>query len=273
LCTNQGFKSIVPNNAIDNIYLYYFLNSAKKQAEELASGTTFKEISLTNFSSLKIPLPPLAEQHRIVAKIEELFSDLDKGIETLKTAHQQLKIYRQAVLKYAFEGKLTNPAVNEGELPEGWESKPIGYITENLTQGWSPKCENRASSQEDEWAVITTTSIQHIKFNDKENKVLPKDLIPREQHELVDGDVLITRAGPRTRVGVCCLVKEPRKKLLNCDKAYRIKVNKELILPSYLVQVLNTSDFLRIIDKCKSGGNDSGLNLTQTVFLSIKIQN
>src|SRR5690606_20492978 len=54
-----------------------------------------------------IPLPPLPEQHRIVAKIEELFSELDKGIENLKTARAQLKVYRQALLKHAFEGKLT----------------------------------------------------------------------------------------------------------------------------------------------------------------------
>ena len=54
-----------------------------------------------------IPLPPSNEQHRIVAKIEELFSELDKGIENLKTARAQLKVYRQALLKHAFEGKLT----------------------------------------------------------------------------------------------------------------------------------------------------------------------
>ncbi|HNO75477.1 MAG TPA: restriction endonuclease subunit S [Nitrosomonas mobilis] len=54
-----------------------------------------------------IPLPPANEQHRIVAKIEELFSELDKGIENLKTARAQLKVYRQALLKHAFEGKLT----------------------------------------------------------------------------------------------------------------------------------------------------------------------
>ena len=55
----------------------------------------------------KIPLAPQNEQHRIVAKIEELFSELDKGIESLKTARAQLTVYRQAVLKHAFEGKLT----------------------------------------------------------------------------------------------------------------------------------------------------------------------
>ena len=54
-----------------------------------------------------MPLAPTATQHRIVAKIEELFSALDKGVECLKTARSQLNVYRQAVLKHAFEGKLT----------------------------------------------------------------------------------------------------------------------------------------------------------------------
>ena len=54
-----------------------------------------------------IPVPPENEQHRIVAKIEELFSELDKGVDSLKTAREQLKVYRQALLKHAFEGKLT----------------------------------------------------------------------------------------------------------------------------------------------------------------------
>jgi len=107
ICTNQGFKSIVPNNLIYNEFLYHFFKSAKQLAEKHASGTTFKELSLKAFSQIPIDVPPFREQHRIVAKIEELFSELDKGVEALKTAQQQLKVYRQAVLKWAFEGKLT----------------------------------------------------------------------------------------------------------------------------------------------------------------------
>lgn len=85
-------------------------------------------INQSKLKSLEISLPPLPEQHRIVAKIEELFSELDKGIETLKKAQQQVKVYRQAVLKYAFEGRLTNPGVKDGELPEGWGMKSFNDI-------------------------------------------------------------------------------------------------------------------------------------------------
>lgn len=107
LCTNQGFKSLVPAKGVFNEYIYYYFKAAKHLAEERATGTTFREISGATFGKLPFPLAPSNEQHRIVAKIEELFSELDKGVESLKTARAQLKVYRQALLKHAFEGKLT----------------------------------------------------------------------------------------------------------------------------------------------------------------------
>jgi type I restriction enzyme, S subunit len=121
-------------------YLLYLINSAwiQEQFKEITKGTTRPRVNLGIVRSIKIPLPPLPEQHRIVAKIEELFSELDKGIETLKTAQQQLKVYRQAVLKYAFEGRLTNPEVKDGELPEGWNALCIGDIC-SVVRGGSPR--------------------------------------------------------------------------------------------------------------------------------------
>ena len=107
LATNQGFKSLVPAPGIFNQYVYYYLIASRGYAHKRASGTTFLEISGKAFGRLPIPLAPTATQHRIVEKIEELFSDLDQGVESLKTARAQLNVYRQAVLKHAFEGKLT----------------------------------------------------------------------------------------------------------------------------------------------------------------------
>jgi Restriction endonuclease S subunits len=107
MTTNQGFKSLIPFTGVFNEYVYYYLKASKQLAEKRASGTTFLELSGKAFGLLPVPLPPPNEQKRIVAKIEELFSELDNGIAALKTAREQLKVYRQAVLKHAFEGKLT----------------------------------------------------------------------------------------------------------------------------------------------------------------------
>lgn len=84
---------------------FYFLQAANK--EGLITGSAQPQVTINNAVKIILHLPPLNEQKRIVAKIEELFSELDKGVESLKTARAQLKIYRQAVLKHAFEGKLT----------------------------------------------------------------------------------------------------------------------------------------------------------------------
>ena len=107
LATNQGFKSLVPAPSIFNEYVYYYLMASREYAHKCASGTTFLELSGRAFGDLPIPLAPTTTQHKIVAKIEELFSELDKGVESLKTARAKLNVYRQAVLKHAFEGKLT----------------------------------------------------------------------------------------------------------------------------------------------------------------------
>jgi type I restriction enzyme S subunit len=127
-CIHDGW--LVIRNSKEHIssdFLYHILNSpfVYSQFSSLAKGSTVKNLNIEAVQQVEIFLPPLAEQHRIVEKIEELFSELDKGIETLKIAQQQLKVYRQAVLKYAFEGKLTNPDVKEGELPEGWINKSL----------------------------------------------------------------------------------------------------------------------------------------------------
>ena len=110
-------------------YLFYLLQTPILQTPlAMLSRSAQNGFAKHEIARIKLPLPSLAEQHRIVAKIEELFSELDKGIESLKTAKQQLKVYRQAVLKYAFEGRLTNPDVKEGELPEGWVEKRIDEV-------------------------------------------------------------------------------------------------------------------------------------------------
>ena len=107
LATNQGFKSLIPAPGIFNEYVYYYLIASRDYARKRASGTTFLELSGRAFGHLPIPLAPTATQHKIVAKIEELFSELDKGTQSLKTARAKLDVYRQALLKHAFEGKLT----------------------------------------------------------------------------------------------------------------------------------------------------------------------
>lgn len=132
---NQDLKIVIPKYETHSDFIKYLFKSIERKCIKLSSGTTVLGLSLNNLNEIETPLPPQPEQHRIVAKIEELFSSLDKGIESLKTAQAQLKTYRQAVLKWAFEGKLTNENVKEGEFPDGWRLKTINETAVKITDG------------------------------------------------------------------------------------------------------------------------------------------
>lgn len=157
LATNQGFKSFVPPLGLEPAYLFHYLHRAKGLAVELASGTTFMEISGKRAAQIPLAVAPTSEQHRIVAKIEELFSDLDAGVAALERVKTNLKRYRASVLKAAVEGKLTarwraeNPDVEPAsellkrilvERRQKWEEAELAkYEAKEKTppKGWSEK--------------------------------------------------------------------------------------------------------------------------------------
>lgn len=122
-------------------YVFYFLKSpfVQKQALDSIVGVGRANLSLANVSGLKIPLAPLPEQERIVAKIEELFTQLEAGTAALERVQAGLKRYKASVLKAAVEGKLLKDEgrrmKDEGQLPAGWKWVTLGEITQHLTSG------------------------------------------------------------------------------------------------------------------------------------------
>ncbi len=106
-CIGRGLAAFHPCGGIEPKFLLYFFRNMEPVLSNEGTGSTFKAVTKGFVEGLECNLPPLPEQHRIVAKIEELFSELDKGVESLEKVWEQLKVYRQAVLKHAFEGKLT----------------------------------------------------------------------------------------------------------------------------------------------------------------------
>ena len=110
---------------IDELFLSYFLKSSAYwlAISESKLGIAVQNVNATKLKKIALPIAPLSEQHRIVAKIEELFTKLDAGVDELHTAQSQLKRYRQSVLKAAFDGKLTEVwrAAHQEEI----ESAPV----------------------------------------------------------------------------------------------------------------------------------------------------
>jgi type I restriction enzyme S subunit len=151
-----------------NHYAFYFLQSKYQQINTRAKGSGTPHVDPDLLWNYDFPIPPLNEQHRIVAKIEELFSELDKGIENLKTARAQLKVYRQAVLKHAFEGKLTAK----------WreENKDKLETPEQLLARIQQEREARYQQQLEEWKAAVEAWEKNGREGKKPGK--PKALLP-----------------------------------------------------------------------------------------------
>lgn len=99
---NQHIFKVIPNDNIDKLYLYYYLQKVIAELYLKTHGSGMVHITKGPFMNTSIPVPSYTEQSRIVAHIEELFSELDKAVDTLKTTKEQLEVYRQAVLVDAF---------------------------------------------------------------------------------------------------------------------------------------------------------------------------
>ena len=125
---NQHIFKVLPKEGIDRDYLYYFFLAVVAELYAKTHGSGMVHITKAPFMNTPIPIPSLPEQERIVARIEELFSQLDAGVETLKKTKAQLAVYRQAVLKEAFSSELSSKTVEIREIVDDIRIGPFGTM-------------------------------------------------------------------------------------------------------------------------------------------------
>ena len=191
VCIGRGLTAIRPDNTIILKYLLHFFRYFEAQLSSKGTGTTFKAITQDVVKNITMPIPPLSDQERIVARIEELFSELDKAVETLQTTKQQLAVYRQAVLKEALNNKK-------------WKVYSIGDIvhTEEGDRGKNyPKRSDY--STEGYCLFLSAQNVRPLGWS-----FFDKIFITKEKHELLHGgtmkrgDLVITTRGTLGNVAV-----------------------------------------------------------------------
>lgn len=106
-CIGRGLAALHPLHGMSSKFLLLLLRSVEPELSTKGTGSTFKAVTKSFIEGMEFVIPDLPTQEAIVVKIEEIFSELDSGIASLKAAKQQLSIYRQSLLKHAFEGELT----------------------------------------------------------------------------------------------------------------------------------------------------------------------
>ncbi|NCQ87279.1 MAG: restriction endonuclease subunit S [Microcystis aeruginosa W13-18] len=181
MCTNQGFKSLVPNEYVHSPYLYWCMRQYASDIEALGSGTTFKEVSKGIVERFKIPLPPLEEQRRIAAILDKADGVRRKRKEAIRLTEE--------LLKSTFLEMFGDPVTN----PKGWEIKKLEEVTTKITDG----VHSRPNYTEQGVPFISVKDITtgELKFDDCK-------FISEEDHKKYKkrcnpdmGDILYTKVG------------------------------------------------------------------------------
>ena len=239
---------ILPAENIHKEYLYHFISSKFSTLNTKPKGVGIPHIEPTLLWNFELVIPPLPEQLAIVSKIEELSSDLENGKQQLLTAQQQLKIYRQSLLKWAFEGRLTNDNVKDGELPEGWKWVSINEIGK-IKGGKRLPPSHRYSDEPTAFRYIMAGNLKNGTVKNTITFINEETYKALENYKITGGEVYITIVGAcigdagiiPEKIGKAILTENAAKivDLRNCHGKYlalwinfldcKIQINKKIL--------------------------------------------
>mgnify|MGYP001257941199 CR=1 FL=1 len=191
--------------------------------------STHKRYWIQQYSKIRVSIPPIPEQECIVARIEELFSQLDAGVETLKKTKAQLAVYRQAVLKEAFEGDYPRKQLKEfSKAISGFAFKSSRY------------------SPDGNYVVVKIGNVKerHFDFSRDLTKTLEADDSILEKYLLRRGDCLITLTGSRGKrdYGFVAMVGNQNNYLLN-QRVVALRFDQSVALPEFFQYYLASPSY------------------------------
>lgn len=250
-----------------------------KDIQSFIVGGTRSKLNQRALRSITLQLPNRrAEQ----SKIAEVLSTVDRAIaqtEALIAKQQRIKTgMMQDLLTRGIDehGQLRSEATHAfkdsplGRIPVEWVCEDVGLHIRSIEQGWSPDCDGERATFGN-WGVLKTTAVVWSGYQDVENKSLPEHLKPRGRLEVKRGDVLMTRAGPNSRVGVVAYVPETQPKLMLSDKLYRLQ-NKDTVDPEYLVLAIASAWTQRHLSTLKTGLAESQTNISQDIVRALLVK-
>jgi type I restriction enzyme, S subunit len=221
-------------NIILNDFALYYLNSINYR--EFVNGTTRLKLTKSNLVDIPFVVPPIPEQLAIVSKIEELLSDLENGKQQLQTAQQQLKIYRQSLLKWAFEGRFgyaQRPpnSVKEAELPKGWKMVTVKDVCLKIVGGGTPSTKiDRYWVGDIPW--ISSADIYGINDIKPRRKITSEAIKNSATNLLPEGGIIVV-----TRVGLGKLAVAPFDLCFSQD-SQGLVLNEKYLTSKYALWVL-----------------------------------
>ena len=253
------------HSKIDQKFHYYLANRILEEMYQHTHGSGMVHITKGRFDNVPVPIPPRAEQKRIVKKVEALLARLDAARECLANAPAILKRFRQTVLAAACSGRLTKDwrvlsgPSEEGELPSTWRSIDAGEAYVDARYGTSMKCDRNQKGvpvlrvPNIAAGIINLSDLKYASFTKKELVSLA----------VREGDIVICRTnGSLELIGKAAVIPKLDREYTFASYLIRVRVDGAVLLPRYFHVFLSSPLGRDIIEElARSTAGQFNLNL------------
>ena len=245
---SSAMKILHADRNVDILYFYYLMQTIQYRSE------THKRYWISEYAKQEVALPPLAEQKRIVGKIEELFAEVDKGIELLKQKQAELKKYHQSVLSAAFSGKLYKTTEwSTVQLKDICKDIQYGYTESSTTSPIGPKFLRITDIQDDS---VNWDTVPYCKISDDSLR----------KYKLERGDFVFARTG--ATVGKSYLLEDVPETSIFASYLIRVRFKTQIVSKFVKYFFQSPEYWLQIIDK-QAGIGQPNVNGTKLGQLEI----
>lgn len=222
MCFSQDIQALIPKNGIeiDADYLCYQMRFHMQSMKYKGQGTTISGITKKQLSDVEILLPNYTEQRRTVAHIEELFSELDNGVETLRKTKRQLEAYRKAMITRAFQ------------LEQETEWKRLDEISD--ISGGITKGRDLTGQETLRLPYLRVANVQDGYLDLTEMKSIELKASEKEKYLLTEGDVLYTEGGDRDKLGRGTVWHGEIKDCVHQNHVFKARLNRDVAIPEYV---------------------------------------
>lgn len=258
---SPAYYVYTPQSDEHDQFLHYLLRSEPYIGlyGRISKGVRVNQWDLEHEALRTVPvlLPDLATQRQIADFLDRETARIDLLIEKKQRLVALLGEKLQSDLEIAL-------------FVEGTKVVPLRRTLIAIEQGWSPDCETRQKEQ-DEWGVLKVGCVNGWLFRSLEHKTLPKNLAPRPELEVREGDLLVSRANSPELVGSAAIVSNAATRLLLCDKLYRLRLDTRLVSPEFALLTLR-SKAARIHYSSRSNGASASMqNISQETVRTLPI--
>ena len=214
-----------------NEFILHYLNSINYV--DYVNGTTRLKLTQGSLKEIPIPIPSVSEQRQIVSKIEELFSELDKGKQQLQSVLRLLKVYRQSLFKANFKGKKSISFDEYVESSQNGLSKRMGITGE-------------------EFKVLRLADITNNMINDSDPRRILLDENEISKYKIIEDDLICVRVnGSKDLVGklIHASNKNEKDNWAFCDHFIRFKLNSSKAYAKFFHYYFSTLEVRKYIQE------------------------